>query len=174
MNSKKCYVILTHPRFIPVYTGNTNFTYPYYARFSVYPCVYREHGGGTISFDGFDGLSLCVQGTFPPMSKADCIARFIPVCTRNTFLLIVKTLSRSVYPCVYREHALARHKWRHNGGLSLCVQGTHFLFISFIRIFRFIPVCTGNTHESNIKSICNTVYPCVYMEHTNYNILFYN
>ena len=53
--------------------------------------------------------------------------------------------SRSVYPCVYREHSKA--------------YPTEF------DIMRFIPVCTGNIVKLlAIKQFC-AVYPCVYREH---------
>ena len=40
--------------------------------------------------------------------------------------------------------------------------------MSVYRHFRFIPVCTGNTPKSNLKSDFSPVYPCVYREHLQF------
>ena len=62
--AKKCYVILTHRRFIPVCTGNIYSMALLAASYSVYPCVYREHKRRPIAAVLILGLSLCVQGTY--------------------------------------------------------------------------------------------------------------
>ena len=50
-------------------------------------------------------------------------------------------------------------------GLSLCIQGTHWLknYHSIWR--RFIPVYTGNTNDILTGDKRTAVYPCVYREH---------
>ncbi len=75
------------------------------------------------------GLSLCIQGT--PMRTGSWFisARFIPVYTGNTLEKFNKDLLKAVYPCVYREHTVAVNACVVSNGLSLCIQGTHFLFI---------------------------------------------
>ena len=93
----------------------------------VYPCVYREHF-----------LTL--------LTVADS-SRFIPVCTGNTMPLKLKKEIMAVYPCVYREHFNILFKDTRRVGLSLCVQGTHPLQWNLTTIYRFIPVCTGNTQR---------------------------
>ena len=53
----------------------------------IYLCVYREHFGEITHIQFGDGLSLCVQGTQDDESKSKAEARFIPVCTGNTYFL---------------------------------------------------------------------------------------
>ena len=122
--AKKCYVILTHRRFIPVYTGNTS-----------------EPGIDPMSKAG---LSLCVQGTSCLIKMQVLATRFIPVCTGNisakSFILIQNT----VYPCVHREHDPSSIKLIVICGLSLCTQGTYKRVILLSGYTRFIPVYTGN------------------------------
>ena len=79
-----------------------------------------------------------------------------------------------VYPCVYREHPPVSNTSFLGDGLSLCVQGTHAERKKLELDNRFIPVCTGNTVLVSDYATRPAVYPCVYREHTNYNILFYN
>ena len=50
---------------------------------SVYPCVYREHMICVQYFAGWDGLSLCIQGTFVEREIRTGESRFIPVYTGN-------------------------------------------------------------------------------------------
>ena len=84
------------------------------------------------------------------------------------------TRAIAVYPCVYREHPIDRVKNGEITGLSLCIQGTRINRERFGNILRFIPVYTGNTLGAAIPNLNFAVYPCVYREHSNYNILFYN
>ena len=153
MNSKKCYVILTHPRFIPV-------------------C--REHQACDDGGIAWRGLSLCIQGTCPISLPTNSWKRFIPVCTGNMRAIIFNQASCAVYPCVYREHAIINSRNTSCTGLSLCVQGTFHHHCNFYHQKRFIPVCTGNIRGQRMLIMNSAVYPCVYREHTNYNILFYN
>ena len=132
-------------RFIPVYTGNTIVVYKIVEQLS--------------------GLSLCIQGTLESPNIRIAKARFIPVYTGNTIENSPTPANLSVYPCVYREHKLEKAKEYHQGGLSLCIQGTLESSGGNPSKKRFIPVYTGNTNVS--KSFLNnvTVYPCVYREH---------
>ena len=50
-------------RFIPVYTGNTDYYFPAFCVIAVYPCVYREHCTNESWNSSEIGLSLCIQGT---------------------------------------------------------------------------------------------------------------
>ena len=100
-----------------------------------------------------------------------------------------------VYPCVYREHVIRKSPRVAMPGLSLCIQGTHFVLCIDMICRIFIPVYTGNTLGVTTDEIGYRLYPCVYREHTckkleleqkqtlslciqgthsNYNILFYN
>ena len=106
---KKCYVILTHRRFIPVHTGNTTTRPQFNSEKSVYPCAYREHIRRIKHIVLKVGLSLCIQGTPDRHAHHSEIARFIPVHTGNTFVEIE-----------YLEVV---------SGLSLCIQGTHNICI---------------------------------------------
>ena len=136
--------------------------------------MYREHYLCLFFSHLLSGLSLCVQGTFPIVDVKNLFCRFIPVCTGNILVFVVKIYPRSVYPCVYREHIISSGIRGFLYGLSLCVQGTwSFRFIPTNRN-RFIPVCTGNMRSLLFNLMTPPVYPCVYREHTNYNILFYN
>ena len=93
----------------------------------------------------FYGLSLCIQGT--RLAKCPTIMewRFIPVYTGNTVNNSDPHIFNSVYPCVYREHILTVGRGCVDSGLSLCIQGTHPVFVSAGDKCRFIPVYTGNT-----------------------------
>ena len=142
--------------------------------YPVYPCVYREHLiSGNLPYV-IVGLSLCVQGTFDPLSQFIIVIRFIPVCTGNILALPIMISANPVYPCVYREHSLSSILNFPTDGLSLCVQGTSRVWVLNGSDTRFIPVCTGNIIHIEQLTIGDSVYPCVYREHTNYNILFYN
>ena len=129
-----------------MYTGNIVLRNPRFPRLSVYPCVYREHGCAAKRINIRHGLSLCIQGT---SSSPDLIIfnkRFIPVYTGNIHISSHIIDSKSVYPCVYREHLIFSIAIAINCGLSLCVQGTYCGFRPLYTTFRFIPVCTGNMH----------------------------
>ena len=111
-------------RFIPVYTGNTDSYKKRLQTATVYPCVYREHDR-TQAYDLINnGLSLCIQGT-PLNNFLRCLlGRFIPVYTGNTNFIQFYSKSKTVYPCVYREHAIEDAPAMITSGLSLCIQGT--------------------------------------------------
>ena len=144
----------TYSRFIPVYTGNILDLLFHLHKPAVYPCVYREHGhfsGGYIEYE-----------------------RFIPVYTGNIFIESIIRSCKTVYPCVYREHYRQLLTGLNTPGLSLCIQGTSYVKEKGRKRSRFIPVYTGNMRLTAAVFDTMPVYPCVYREHTNYNILFYN
>ena len=140
----------------------------------VYPCVYREHNEFNFISVVLFGLSLCIQGTLECNNGQGLTSRFIPVYTGNTLSEYSLFNSSPVYPCVYREHIFILFCNANSAGLSLCIQGTQFKLVRLIICRRFIPVYTGNTHGLVISIVSVPVYPCVYREHSNYNILFYN
>ena len=72
------------------------------------------------------------------------------MCTGNTLGSTDEHVGATVYPCVYREHAL------------YVKINQHFA--------RFIPVCTGNTIIKMPANNHSPVYPCVYREHV-FNLL---
>ena len=117
-------------RFIPVYTGNTSIILKISHRCPVYPCVYREHVILTIIIAGNIGLSLCIQGTPSYAWIWEGAYRFIPVYTGNTPLRIPALAAPTVYPCVYREHLISIFKLTTDHGLSLCIQGTQYLYLT--------------------------------------------
>ena len=85
--------------------------------------------------------------------------------TGNTNSLSAKKSSKSVYPCVYREHQF-KPQWRQlMRGLSLCIQGTQPAGWFHHPCHRFIPVYTGNTRSASCTICPSKVYPCVYREH---------
>ena len=90
---------------------------------------------------------------------------FIPVCTGNTVSVLLTSGWITVYPCVYREHWVSVILQQELYGLSLCVQGTRHLLKIKRLIWRFIPVCTGNTRRTIFTEFSCAVYPCVYREH---------
>ena len=94
---------IAHPRFIPVYTGNSASQKTALGLFSVYPCVYRELSFSRNGFHFFSGLSLCIQGTLLPFAIILGLTRFIPVYTGNSADAIASMFGMPVYPCVYRE-----------------------------------------------------------------------
>ena len=154
-------------RFIPVYTGNTSYFNVANTTCTVYPCVYREHAIKLGIEDVPCGLSLCIQGTLWIPALANISLRFIPVHTGNILHALIPSLKNSVYPCVYREHAICvKSRYRHNG-LSLCVQGTYRIHSNNSTNARFIPVCTGNILNFLYSVFIFSVYPCVYREHTS-------
>ena len=114
-------------RFIPVYTGNTNYSSGSGSSSAVYPCVYREHLLTLARVYFYRGLSLCIQGT-PRESFCFCIRnRFIPVYTGNTYPICIPWYRMAVYPCVYREHIRMVVFGEITHGLSLCIQGTRVI-----------------------------------------------
>ena len=132
----------------------------------VYPCVYREHANRMEMINGKDGLSLCIQGTSIFRMLIFDFLRFIPVYTGNIKKFIMLLFINAVYPCVYREHlTLVLHQHIANG-LSLCIQGTLRYQYLYMRQVRFIPVYTGNIQFIKWTVNNNSVYPCVYREHT--------
>ena len=72
--------------------------------------------------------------------------------TGNTQVNKAQNNTKSVYPCVYREHSI--------GGSGALGCG------------RFIPVYTGNTRLRYLLQAGCTVYPCVYREHLIKRSLF--
>ena len=77
----------------------------------------------------------------------------------------VKSAKRTVYPCVYREHAIVFAYAHAQPGLSLCIQGTLSTQRQTVVLHRFIPVYTGNMCIINQHERKAAVYPCVYREH---------
>ena len=152
-------------RFIPVYTGNIALgTYIFIAT-TVYPCVYREHCVKNRFRELFNGLSLCIQGTYIITIFINSKERFIPVYTGNIPCSLTNGRQQPVYPCVYREHNLNCQPCHDAIGLSLCIQGTYQKLYLFYFVPRFIPVCTGNMVRSFVSPVVLSVYPCVYREH---------
>ena len=92
---------------------------------AVYPCVYREHVWFLRQQMKYDGLSLCIQGTFVKCPPVFLISRFIPVYTGNIAKFLIDRLNSAVYPCVYREHFNIDIIILVHPGLSLCIQGTY-------------------------------------------------
>ena len=137
-----------------MYTGNAHGKSQLVGNFAVYPCVYRERRLTFFITSCNRGLSLCIQGTLFFFYKNIKSRRFIPVYTGNAPTSNIKSIKLS--------------------GLSLCIQGTHRMHNCLISEKRFIPVYTGNAFRWK-RLICYvSVYPCVYRERSNYNILFYN
>ena len=153
------------PRFIPVYTGNILLNSSISFSNSVYPCVYREHGGEPGKRSGPPGLSLCIQGTFNSSANDNAKRRFIPVHTGNMIYYEVCCIYSPVYPCAYREHVFLIFAGSLSAGLSLCIQGTYIKIDVKLSHFRFIPVHTGNIQKRAIPMYRHTVYPCAYREH---------
>ena len=152
-------------RFIPVYTGNTRHRLVFRNYCPVYPCVYREHVVKFHCGRWRCGLSLCIQGTQSVKRGTSQTARFIPVYTGNTALVLASTTRSPVYPCVYREHPHGLVNAQYVTGLSLCIQVTLVKVNLNLNFHRFIPVYTGNTYNIFRFSNAPSVYPCVYREH---------
>ena len=125
LNNKKCYVILTHRRFIPVHTGNSIIFWQASLIRPVYPCAYRELHCRFNTINAVGGLSLCIQGTLAKIGPVTGLPRFIPVHTGNSSLFVNFIKSESVYPCAYRELRYYNNGAHMGYGLSLCIQGTH-------------------------------------------------
>ena len=132
-----------------MYTGNTYANLFLFPTNTVYPCVYREHTMNDKIAPATNGLSLCIQGTPRQRVVYLLVARFIPVYTGNTILILLFFIVKPVYPCVYREHCVCCLFFRCNCGLSLCVQGTPPRLRKLLFFCRFIPVCTGNTESKH-------------------------
>ena len=111
---------------------------------AVYPCAYREHAETLQIAVVAIGLSLCIQGTFTINNFSLRPCRFIPVHTGTMDVRYCVEVTTTVYPCAYREHRLHSMSFGYKPGLSLCIQGTCFIFFVSSTILRFIPVHTGN------------------------------
>ena len=106
--------------------------------------------------------------------------------TGNIYFAPLRNSSRTVYPCVYREHITVYKIVGRRGGLSLCIQGTwlnksrQLILITvypcvyrehdwkyhlFLFSIRFIPVHTGNIKWFWLTTRAPSVYPCAYREH---------
>ena len=155
-------------------TGNTLLFSFFIIIITVYPCVYRERTWPRGEPEKVAGLSLCVQGTHSANTMHLVLIRFIPVCTGNACHAEGYADALPVYPCVYRERFVGEKRLSVPFGLSLCVQGTPCLIQMQVLASRFIPVCTGNASGAYTGLVAKPVYPCVYRERPNYNILFYN
>ena len=125
LNSKKCCVILTLRRFIPVHTGNSQRADADRRLRAVYPCAYRELSYEDKKHISGCGLSLCIQGTRYNRKLASFLSRFIPVHTGNSSIYRSQGGDASVYPCAYRELNTQQIFSSYESGLSLCIQGTH-------------------------------------------------
>ena len=148
-----------------MYTGNTFKVSTLSIAVAVYPCVYREHRSLMVGSDLKCGLSLCIQGTLPPVFYTSLLYRFIPVYTGNTRIMFLIAQGVPVYPCVYREHRELQLNHGFFCGLSLCIQGTRSAGVRNDSSIRFIPVYTGNTMLAGSLKTKSSVYPCVYREH---------
>ena len=154
-------------RFIPVHTGNIGENNGWSNHIAVYPCAYREHLNCLSIYVRIIGLSLCIQGTSRLSEWNHLHWRFIPVHTGNISVILVHIPVISVYPCAYREHKAVLNNEKQTYGLSLCIQGTLFFYITSITMSRFIPVHTGNIAGCWALSAPCPVYPCAYREHRN-------
>ena len=136
--------LIAMSRFIPVCTGNAS---------------------SSVNFSfNLSGLSLCVQGTPVAPNPQANPQRFIPVCTGNARKNFSSLNPPAVYPCVYRERNVLPSLNANLSGLSLCVQGTLTNRMLALKLFRFIPVCTGNADAKVARNSLQAVYPCVYRE----------
>ena len=73
------------------------------------------------------------------------ISRYIPVPTGNSSPVRAMAKHITVYPCTYRELEKLTKGDRVYAGISLYLQGTHYLiFLELVR-WRYIPVPTGNS-----------------------------
>ena len=131
------------------------------------PCVYREHDDDFRMRIQAAGLSLCIQGTPNKNRLFGGWPRFIPVHTGNTNCSNPWRSFSTVYPCVYREHAIKLGIEDVPCGLSLCIQGTRPVCGSSAIEYRFIPVHTGNTRADPRVERTTSVYPCAYREHAD-------
>ena len=139
----------------------------------VYPCAYREHSILYTNIISFFGLSLCIQGTWDYQVLHTELLRFIPVHIGNMPIVIPATYCWPVYPCAYREHE-CKHSNRFSfAGLSLCIQGTLLILSYKSRLYRFIPVHTGNMQLLHLFFFLHPVYPCAYREHDYFCSLWY-
>ena len=142
---------------------------------AVYPCVYREHEFNWISIITRNRFIPVYTGNTPDDELSDDVDAGLSLCIQGTLnATIYIHLCSPVYPCVYREHIVKSYRGLRAIGLSLCIQGTLYSVFSHGFSSRFIPVYTGNMPIAPPNPAYLTVYPCVYREHTNYNILFYN
>ena len=128
-----------------MYTGNSTRCKPTIYTTAVYPCVYRELKLEKVTEYHAGGLSLCIQGTRAFFAISNAPRRFIPVYTGNSLISLNKTVLLPVYPCVYRELIFAMSNGMPRSGLSLCIQGTLISPVLYFKIYRFIPVYTGNS-----------------------------
>ena len=85
--------------------------------------------------------------------------------TGNIWINNSHPVFRTVYPCAYREHTIKTRRRFCSVGLSLCIQGTLLILSYKSRLYRFIPVHTGNMIVTTSFVSLYPVYPCAYREH---------
>ena len=142
----------------------------------VYPYIYREHIKPSPVPTGYSGLSLYIQGTRHAKLLSNRYLRFIPIYIGNTRLIMKRLLKLTVYPYIYREHSRVCMYVFTKYGLSLYIQGTHYVLIKRVKRGRFIPIYIGNTINNPSSSEHDSVYPYIYREHkslvSNFNVNF--
>ena len=157
-----------------MYIGNSHVCLKFRSIFPVYPYVYRELASLKLSSTSSAGLSLCIQGT--PIMRGSFLSsiRFIPMYIGNSMLLLLAIWLMAVYPYVYRELTSLFGEITEDSGLSLCIQGTRVFLNRKVLPLWFIPMYIGNSNPfSRLRSLFS-VYPYVYRELPNYNLLFIN
>ncbi len=97
-------------------------------------------------------------------NRVESLTRFIPVCTGNSEKLSCGITDLQVHPRVYGELPVVDLIMLILQGSSPCVRGTHMLDVSSGDLYRFIPVCTGNSTSRRSSGRNTEVHPRVYGE----------
>ena len=128
---------------IPACTGKPTFSYcmPFCPK--VYPRVYGEAPGSTLTPRSPRGLSPRVRGSPYVKFSALDFAGSIPACTGKPFWTRPGCCRTPVYPRVYGEASRTRGIARRMAGLSPRVRGSPLNGNHRWASSRSIPACTG-------------------------------
>ena len=153
------------PRFIPACAGNTKASHPHATHSAVHPRVRGEHAETETEREPQIGSSPRARGTPPFRAAHRNDDRFIPACAGNTPHSAHPRAIIAVHPRVRGEHVHARIDLFDGFGSSPRARGTPSRFAHDGEINRFIPACAGNTRNSPVPPMRNTVHPRVRGEH---------
>ncbi len=125
----------------------------------VYPRWRGEHASRQRRASPGTGLSPLARGTLSRPSVISVDARFIPAGAGNTIPIVWGGDWQTVYPRWRGEHVVQIVTVQARAGLSPLARGTLRHPSRPASHCRFIPAGAGNTKNSGVSPLTNSVYP---------------